>query len=599
MTESTKCADYRTMRGRNLPIVFVTRTAKLAGLTLWYTLKLLFVTPFGRTTAPVVLREYLQRCGAGFVKLGQFLSMRYDILPNRYCEELRKLLDAMSPVPAEQIIEVVVSALNDPRKHGERRQLSDIFASFDKKPIAAASIAQVHAAELPNGLPVAVKVMRPGIKNKFRTDLTYLRIFAWLFDCFGLLPNGNLSRMASEVKRFTFEELDFRREARNIAHLHKLMNEDDVDHYTPQVFFEYSGPEVITMERIKGLRLKDLVQAADANDEQRLSEWHKRGITPQRTARTLLLSVLIQTIRHKAFQADPHEGNIFVLDGSVIAWVDLGMLGWLDEVVLLQQLRLRKAIVEERIHAAYESFLETLEPIPAGDHSRFEFAVKGIIRDWLIALKNDYATPEEKSSGRLMINLLQAVRREKMTAPNHLVLLYRAIITADSIVLKLDPHIDSLAILRTVVEEETLKQIKEAASHAVSPSSMSMAAQTMLRVPNAFVTLMDRFQRHPEFFRMRKNELIGFKRGFLNILRALQVAVVLATILLLLAHFLEGPFSSATSRIAIAAARPLGAIWLVELVQYLKSHWLFALISGFIIVVLFGHLINTIESADR
>ncbi|MBO0703233.1 MAG: AarF/ABC1/UbiB kinase family protein, partial [Candidatus Dormibacteraeota bacterium] len=308
------------------------RTARLLLLSLFFLPQL----ASGPQRAPAVLRRYLQACGGGFVKLGQVLATRYDLLPEAYCDELAKLFDRVPPAPAAAIERVIADDLGRP--------LSQCFDDFDPRPLGSASIAQVHPARLISGVPVAVKVIRPGIVRTFRVDLAYLAAAGRFSSRFGVLTHLRLETMAHELSRLTREELDFHREARNAAFFHRRMAEDEIDHCAPRVYFDLCGPRVITMERVQGVPMTELLAAVQHDDRTRLDEWAALGIRPRRTARLLLRSVLQQTMQYRVFNADPHPANLILKAGGALAWLDFGMVGWLDEQTWGQQFRLQAAV---------------------------------------------------------------------------------------------------------------------------------------------------------------------------------------------------------------------------------------------------------------
>jgi ubiquinone biosynthesis protein len=132
------------------------------------------------------------------------------------------------------------------------------------------------------------------------------------------------------------EELDFRREARNIESMHKRMACDDIDHYAPKIYPSLCGERVITMEQINGVSVSEIIAALEADDQPALNAWAAAGVSPRRSARLLMRSVLEQTMRHRLFHADPHAANLILTEGGTLAWVDFGMLGSLDERLWLR-----------------------------------------------------------------------------------------------------------------------------------------------------------------------------------------------------------------------------------------------------------------------
>src|SRR5207237_6698001 len=182
----------------------------------------------------------------------------------------------------------------------------------------------------------------------------------------------NVARIFREVTNLTSEELDFRREAHNIQQMHDRMVADDIDHYAPSVHPALCGPSMITMERIDGVSVSEMLTAIESRNANLLAAWAEAGITPERSARILMRSILEQSLRHRLFHADPHAANLILMKGGTVAWVDFGMVGWLDERLWLHQFKIREAVSAGRIHAAYQHLLAALEPIPATDLSGFE-----------------------------------------------------------------------------------------------------------------------------------------------------------------------------------------------------------------------------------
>jgi ubiquinone biosynthesis protein len=524
-----------------------------------------------RRAAPVVLRRYLQACGGGFVKLGQILAMRYDLLPEDYCDELGELLDRVSPLPAATIERVIAEDL--------ARPVQACFRGFDAAPIGSASIAQVHAAELMTGEPVAVKVIRPGIVRTLRIDLAYLGLAGALSSSFGILSRLNLEAMAREVSKLTREELDFRREARNADLFHRLMAEDEVDHCAPRVYFALSGPRVITMERIEGVRMTDLLAAVQRGDGLQLRQWAGQGIRPRRTARLLLRSILEQTMRHRVFHADPHAANLIVREGGALAWVDFGMVGWLDEHTWGQQFRLQAAIANEQIQGAVEALLGSLAPLPVRDLTGFELEAKAIIRDWIVSSADSHATVLEKSTARLFMRLFVAIRNAGLSLPADLMRMYRTVIGCDIILLRLDHSIDWVPELRQFVDQETGRQVWEALRPQASVGTAVAAVQAWLRFFTTTFNLVNWLDiRLPEMARSYQREFSRLEQGARLVLRYARVLVVLFVVVVLLAHI-------PPTRVDLLAA----------LDQRTGPHALAIVVAGFVTIALLSRLLGELK----
>ena len=316
-----------------MAIPFLLRSARIIVLTPVALVVFLPAAAIGSPRAPVILRWYLAASGGVFVKVGQFLAMRYDLLPAAWCRELSKLLDQLPPVPLARLLPAIERDIGGPVERS--------FPSIEPVPIGSASLAQVHLALLPSGDRVVIKVKRPNTDSDFRTDLFYLgalaRVLAWL-----PFLNPGLPAVLDEVVHLTRVELDFRREARNITEMQALMANDAIDHRAPRLIPELCGSSTITMEYLPGVSISDMLEALDADDRPRLDRWSREGITPRRAARLILRSVLEQTMHHRVFHADPHASNLILMPGGTLGWVDFGVLGWLDERLWQQD---RKSVV--------------------------------------------------------------------------------------------------------------------------------------------------------------------------------------------------------------------------------------------------------------
>lgn len=559
------------------PLRFAGRTVRIAALSFSFLFAFFLGKWFGTFTGPRLLRWYLQSCGAAFVKLGQILAMRFDLLPIQYCEELSKLLDRLPAIPTERIVAVIERDLGRP--------VEECFATFEVDPIAAASVAQVHAATLADGTPVVVKVLRPGITERFRIDLLYLRMAGPLLNMYGPFVNIDMRRMFGEVVRLTREELDFRREARQIQQMHERMNMDDIDHYAPRVYPELCGRAVITMERIEGVSVTTMLAAVEARDEERLSSWAAAGITPQRTARILMRSILEQSLRHRLFHADPHAANLIVMAGGTLGWVDFGMVGWIDERLWVHQFKIREAVSNGHIHAAYQHLLATLEPIPTTDLSSFETEAKEYFRDWLASSESNMATLAEKSSGYFFLRLLDAVRRAGLSLPAGLMRLYRTIIIGDIVMLKLDPRIDWVPVLREFVADEQRRLTATLFGQTFSAANFNTAWQFLIDAPRMALEVADTLQfRLASLGQTQRQMLTRAQRLLLHVLKYIRLAALLFAVPLLV--------------------RRLG---LADLFEIFGWSWLSAttgtssgtfLIFDTLLVLLMGRLIHELERPE-
>jgi predicted unusual protein kinase regulating ubiquinone biosynthesis (AarF/ABC1/UbiB family) len=518
-------------------LLTVVRVCRLVALTVLVTPLLLVRNLFGPTFGPRVLRWYFEACGGGYVKIGQLLATRYDLLRVEYTDELGKLLDSLRPVPTARITDEIERALG--------RSVAAAYASFEPRPLATASLAQVHGAVLASGEEVVVKVLKPRIGERVRVDLTFLRLTARALDLLPVLRSLDVSNLIDELSRTALDELDLSREAMYTAYVHEQMAADAVAHYAPRVHRELSSRTVLTLERIRGVTVREMLSATITGNRGALAGWAARGITPRRTAIILLRSVLEQTMRYRLFNADPHPSNLIVSDGGTLNWVDFGSVGWIDERQWDQQMRLRDAIAHEQIHGAYLALLDGMEPLPYGNLSRFEQEIKRILSDFLIASHDPGAPLSQKSTGAFLLKTLAALRRNGLPMVSSTVQLYRTILVADIVMLSLYPAIDWRGHLRRFLRDLSTDLLQKAVwEPATSPYTWYRVARAPMAATETMEWVMRRL---PDIGRQTLRTLSAGERLIpytLRLLRRISLAAVVGAIGLAV---LEPDFSSRSS----------------------------------------------------
>jgi ubiquinone biosynthesis protein len=501
-------------------VLAIARLTRLFALTVVVTPVLLVRNLLGRTAGPRALRWYFETCGGGYVKVGQLLATRYDLLRPGYTEELGKLLDSLRPVPTQKITQEI--------ERGLGRPVRDAFASFESQPIATASLAQVHGALLADGQEVVVKVLKPGIGERVRIDMWFLRLSARVLDLLPVMRGLDVSGLIDELSRTAIDELDLHREAMYTAYIHELMAADPIAHYAPRVYRELSGRNVLTLERVRGVTVREMLTATSNGNGGALEGWAARGITPERTAVILLRSVLEQTMRYRSFNADPHPSNLIVSDGGTLNWVDFGAVGWLDERQWDLQLRLRDAIAHEQIHAAYLVLLESMEPLPYRNLSRFEQDIKRILSDYLVASHDPSAPLSEKSTGSFLVKTLATLRRNRLPMTSSTVQLYRTILTADIVMLGLYPTIDWRGHLRRFLRDLSADlAVKAVRDPLTSPYTAFRAARVPMAAADTVEWLVRRL---PDIGRQTLRTLSAGERLIPYTLRLLRRLSVLAVV---------------------------------------------------------------------
>lgn len=257
------------------------------------------------------IRHVLQELGPTYIKLGQILSTRADILPPQYIKELRLLQDKAPSVPFSEIRKILIAEVGE--------NFADIFREIDPEPQAAASIAQTHHAVLDDGTDVILKIQRPGIEEKISIDLEILHNLVLLAEDRGLFPGFiKPSRIINEFRESLKKELNFQREIANIKKFRDNFKKDK-HIIVPRVYEDLSTSRLIVMEEIKGIKLNELEETGVTGVD--------RSFLASLGARSLMKQVLIDGF----FHADPHPGNIFIVDSDKLAYIDFGMMGQLTQ----------------------------------------------------------------------------------------------------------------------------------------------------------------------------------------------------------------------------------------------------------------------------
>ena len=381
-----------------------------------------FLSPFywtsrGRRPAfGVRIRRALEDLGPIYVKFGQILSTRRDLLPDDIADELARLQDEVPPFPGAQARAIIDKALGSP--------VGEVFAEFSEKPLASASIAQVHAARLQDGREVVVKVLRPGIDKTIRRDVDLLFTIARLARRYSsearrLRP----VEVVQEYEKTIFDELDLLREAANASQLRRNFLDSEML-YVPEVFWDHCRPNVMVMERIYGTPVDEIDQL------------RAQGISMQMLGERGVEIFFTQVFRDNFFHADMHPGNIFVAPDGRYIGVDFGIMGTLtteDQRYLAENLL---AFFERDYRRVAELHVES-GWVPASTRvDEFESAIRTVSEPI-------YERPiSEISFGHFLLRLFQTARRFNMEVQPQLVLLQKTLLNIEGLGRQLYPELD-------------------------------------------------------------------------------------------------------------------------------------------------------------
>ncbi len=391
---------------------------------LWRPLRFLFyVAPRRRDrSAPLGerIRLALEELGPIFVKFGQAISTRRDLLPPDIADELAKLQDAVPPFPAEQALAIIEGAYGEP--------VATVFERFDDEPLAAASIAQVHTAKLKAGTEVIVKVLRPGVEEQIERDLEVLHLLAGLADRYWEHSKRLKPReIVDEYEHTIIDELDLMREAANTAQLKRNFQGSDML-YVPEIYWDYCRPEVLVQERIYGTPISDMKTLREA------------GTNIQRLAENGVEIFFTQVFRHNFFHADMHPGNIFVIhtdpEHPKYAAVDFGIVGTLnpeDQRYLAENFL---AFFDRDYHRIAKLHIDSGWVPPGTRIDQLESAVRTVCDPI-------FSKPlAEISFAQVLIRLFRVAQRFNVEVQPQLILLHKTLFNIEGLGRQLYPQLD-------------------------------------------------------------------------------------------------------------------------------------------------------------
>jgi ubiquinone biosynthesis protein len=390
-------------------------------------------------TAPLGerIRLALEELGPIFIKFGQAISTRRDLLPREVADELAKLQDEVPPFPAEQAIAILAAAYEKP--------LAEVFARFDHTPFAAASIAQVHTAQLPGGTEVIVKLLRPGVQQLIERDIEVLRLLAGLADRYW--QHGKRLRpleLVDEYEHTILDELDLMREAANSAQLKRNFAGSD-KLYVPEIYWDFCRPEVLVQERIYGIPISDMDALREA------------GTNIQLLAENGVEIFFTQVFRHNFFHADMHPGNIFVIvtdpERPKYAAVDFGIVGTLhpsDQRFLAENFL---AFFDRDYHRIAALHIES-GWVPEGTRiDQLETAVRTV-------LEPIFNKPlAEISFAQVLTRLFRVAQRFNVEVQPQLILLHKTLFNIEGLGRELYPQLDLWKTAQPVLRQWMNEQI--------------------------------------------------------------------------------------------------------------------------------------------
>jgi predicted unusual protein kinase regulating ubiquinone biosynthesis (AarF/ABC1/UbiB family) len=381
----------------------------------------------------VRLRLTFESMGTTFIKLGQQLSMRLDLLPYVYTRELESMLDRVPPIATETAVAIIERASGRP--------LEEIFAAFDPVPIGSASVACVYQAVLKSGERVAVKVRRPGIGEVLVADMRALGLLMTIGELFIMRP-GFTANFLFELQTMLLEELDFVREARFNELFRRRVRKALGFASAPKIFFDHSNAEVLVAEFLDGIWLTDVLAALEHDDKAAQHRLGEMGIDPVILARRIQTIARFNNFENIFFHADLHPANVLVRPGNKIVLIDFGSCGSFSRRELNSWRRWFDAQSVNDVQGMVQAALAIIEPLPPIDKDSFGLRLEAMFWNDLYAIKSKHSEWHERISARMWIGFLKLSREFNVPMRLNTLRMIRASMLADTLAARLDHNQD-------------------------------------------------------------------------------------------------------------------------------------------------------------
>jgi ubiquinone biosynthesis protein len=476
-------------------------------------------------------REGLEELGTTFVKLGQLLSSRPDLLPDVYIDELTKLVDNVTPLPFEPLGEVI-----------DREIGLEHFTSIDEEPLATASIAQIHSALLRSGRKVVVKVRRPGIVAEVQLDLDLLRKTASVAeshsDTARLLQ---LNALTDELERHLLGELDFREEAHNAELIAEVIDEYRDDLFVPPIIHPFVTEQVLVMELVEG----DRVDHGNALTEERAGE----------LARTFFRAYIRQVTVKGFYHGDPHRGNVLLTPDGRLALLDFGLIGRLDDDTRTSLALLLLAIAHNRADDVADLILSM-------SLTRMQSDESGFVHDLRRKLpRYQWRSLEGIRTGEALADLQRLCLQHSIALPTSFALVGKTLAQAESIARTLDPSLDPVELLRSegwiVMAQEAERRLEPNQLLAFTFTQL----QPLLKMPRRIAQVTQRLEAGSLKFGIVPTDLEGLEALTRSTANRVGAALIISALLISSALMARVNHTLALVGFLTAAALGLLMLW--------------------------------------
>ena len=467
-----------------------------------------------KQTIGIKLREILQSLGPTFIKLGQIASTRRDLVPSEIAQELEKLQDQVSGFSFLKVKEIVEMELGG--------KLDDLFLEFSEESLASASIGQVHKAVLRTGEHVAIKVQRPDIRPTVEADLEILDDIARLMEAnLSWAKTYNIRKIISEFSNSLRAELDYQTEARNGERIAKqFLNHTEV--IIPKIYWDYTTNKVLTMDYIDGIKINHI------------SKLDNEGYDLKIIANRITNSMLHQILMEGFFHGDPHPGNIFILPGNKIAYIDFGMVGRLSEDTKLHF----ASLVIHLKNGNTKGLLKTITAM--GLHSN-QTDLNSLYNDIdQFVMKYSDVPLSQISIGEALKDLLEIIYQYQIQVPADLSNLGKTLFLVESIVTDLDPDLSIVDTIKPFGEKLLRKRFEPKSILQNSWSEIVDNMQIFSKIPKDFKNIASTVQQGKLHFDMSISEMKDFLQRLDRISNRLAFSIILLSFSILMVGLIIG-----------------------------------------------------------
>jgi ubiquinone biosynthesis protein len=452
------------------------------------------------------LAEDLERLGPTYIKLGQLLSSRVDLLPPPYLRALARLQDRVEPFPFGEVERIVSGEL------GVR--LSKAFREFDREPLAAASLSQVHRATLRDGRVVAVKVQRPDIRDLIRDDLDALAELAEFLDEHSSRAHRyQLVDVLDEFRRSLIRELDFRNEARNLETLAKNLAEFH-GIVVPTPVDDYTTSRIITMDLIRGRKVTAISPLA-------LMEMDREAMADE-----LFRAYLKQILVDGFFHSDPHPGNVFITDGGGLALIDLGQVGTVSPDMRESLMKLMMAVADGDSSEVASILIRLSETESGADTGAFRDAVTEVV------LLAEGRSASEIALGAVLLGLVQTAVEHKIRPAVELVMIGKTLLNLDEVGRALDPSLEPNQMIRNHATELMERKVLSSLRPANLFKAALEANELVQRMPQRLNRIMGLVADNELSIRVNAIDEARLLRGLDKIANRITLGLLIAALIL-------------------------------------------------------------------